>query len=87
MQRENVVWQLREMAFLRQRLNAMEMALQELTPEQRLVVDRLVIHPAPGNLAVVCELLELEKSSVYRRKYQALDKLAKVLSRRRKMGN
>ncbi len=70
---------LKNMEAMRQELARLEQALQVLTPEERLVVDRLVVHPVKGNAQVLCELLALEQSSVYRRKDRALRKLDREL--------
>lgn len=74
------VKRLRELDGLRCAVGITEQALQVLTPEERMVVDRLYIHPQKRAVQELCELLELEPSSIYRRKDSAIEKLAKVFS-------
>ena len=74
-----VVRRLRELDAMRCAVQATEQAIQILTPEERLVVDRLYVHPEKGAVQALCELLELEPSSIYRRKDRAVEKLAQVL--------
>lgn len=56
-----------------------EVALQALTPVQRLVLDKLCIHPATGNADRLCQLLGCEKSTVYRHRDKALKLVTTVL--------
>ena len=63
----------------RRRVREMERALALLTPAERLVLDRLVIHRERGAAQVLCQLLEVEPATVYRYKKQALGKLEKAL--------
>lgn len=46
-----------------------------LTPEERLLLDRLFIHKRKGCVDELCQLLHVEKSSIYRRRARLLDKL------------
>lgn len=77
-----VVRRLRELDAMRCAVQTTEQAIQVLTPEERLVVDRLYIHPEKGAVQALCELLELEPSSIYRRKDRAVEKLADVFFKR-----
>jgi len=49
-----------------------EEALQVLTREEMTILETFYIQPVPGAAEVLCEKLGLERSSVYRRKDQAL---------------
>ena len=73
--REGVLRRLRGLEQLRRQVQEIEAALQVLTPAERLVLDRLVLHPRRGNGQVLCELLGVEYSTVYRYKEKALKKL------------
>lgn len=74
-----IIGQLQELEQLRCAVKNLEQALQVLTPEERLVVDMLLVRPKKGNAQVLCELLDVEQSSVYRRRDKALKKLGQVL--------
>ena len=78
-QNKEVIRRLGELDGLRQRVWNLEQAMQVLTPEERLVAERLFIHPAKGNVQVLCQELGVEQSSVYRRRETALKKLAEVM--------
>ena len=72
------VWLARLRALYRE-LEEMEGVLQALTPEERLVLDWMVIRPKKKAAEQLCQMLELEKSSVYRRKNRALEKLRQTV--------
>lgn len=78
-QKKQVVDRLKSLHAMRLQVEAMDRAMQTLTPEERLVVERMCIHPATGNVDTLCQLLQVEKSSIYRRKDRAVEKLAKAL--------
>ena len=76
---ETMEGRLRSFEEQRRRVREMERALALLTPAERLVLDRLVIHRERGAAQVLCQLLEVEPATVYRYKKQALGKLEKAL--------
>lgn len=49
-----------------------DVGLEILNKEERLILDRLYIHPAKGNVERLCGELGIEQSSVYRRREKAL---------------
>lgn len=51
---------------------AVEGGLAVLGADERLILDRFYINPAPGNVDKLCGELGVEKSSVYRRRESAL---------------
>ena len=63
------------------RLRQMDRALAVLTPESRLVLQLLDISRVRGNVARVCELLNCENSTVYRRRDKALRQFAQALGK------
>ena len=77
---ELVAQKLKNMEQTRQELVALEKALGELNPEERLVAEFLVISPQKGNAQRLCEILGVEQSSVYRKRERVLGKLAKILA-------
>lgn len=79
MYREEVVQLLRNLDAQRQAVQLMEQALQELTPEERLVVQMMYICPEKNAVPKLCGILCVEQASVYRRKNRALKKLAVAL--------
>lgn len=70
---------LRELDAMRRAVAVTEQAMQLLTPEERLILDRLYIHPEVNHVQELCELLEVESATVYRRKNKAVEKLARVM--------
>ena len=77
--REVVAEKLKNMEALRKELAALEEALGELNPEERLVAEFLIISPQKGNAQRLCEILGVEQSSVYRRRKRVLEKIAKAI--------
>ncbi len=60
-------------------LRITDRALQTLSKEERLLLQKLYIHRMPGAVAELCQRLQMEKSSVYRKRDKALDRLALAL--------
>lgn len=54
-------------------------ALGTLTPQEQLVLRLLYIAPQKGNVARLCELLDCEQATVYRRRDKALQKFTMAL--------
>ena len=55
-------------------LRIVDGALATLSPEERLILDRMYIHRHKGNVERVCDELKIEKTAVYRRRDAALRK-------------
>lgn len=53
-------------------LSAMNKALGVLTPEEKLVLQRLYIYPEKGSVERLCDELGVESSSIYRKRDKAL---------------
>ena len=53
-------------------VTTVEGALEVLTPEERLVLERLYIYPRKRGVEELCDQLQMEKSSVYRKRDRAL---------------
>lgn len=79
MDKDGVVRWLSRLGQLYRQLEEMETMLQVLSPQERLVLDRMVIRPREKAAEQLCQMLEIEKSSVYRRKDRALNKLGRML--------
>ena len=54
-------------------------ALGALTPEEKLVLHRLYIYPERNALDRLCQELDLEQSSIYRKRDQALHRFTMAL--------
>lgn len=67
---------LTETRFLLDQLNR---GLSALTDEERLVLDRMYINPKKGMTMALCEALEVEVATVYRRRNKALEKLTRAM--------
>lgn len=82
-------WQLNQMMLLeetRSRLRQTQRwlqstggALEALDPEERLVLQRLFVQPRKGAVEALCRELSAERSSVYRRRDQALRRFTLAL--------
>lgn len=77
MDKQKIVAWVRQVEDMRQQVQSFDCSVQALTPEERLVLDMLVRHPAKGNVQKLCQILEVEESSIYRRREKALGKLAR----------
>ena len=51
-----------------------EAGLRMLDQEEQEVLDRFYIHPIPGAVMDLCDILGLEQASIYRRRNEALRK-------------
>ena len=80
--RKEAVRRLRGLECARVALASLEQALQMLTPEELLILDRMLIHPQKGAVPQLCQILNVEKSGIYRRKDRAVEKVAKALGLR-----
>ena len=70
---------LKSLPVMRAAVENLENARASLTPQERILADLLFIHPQPGNINKVCELLRVEYASAYRRRKQVLQKLQQTL--------
>ena len=60
-------------------LDAMDGALQVMTPEDRLLLARFYIHPYKGAAEQLCQELNLERSTVYRMRDKSLERFTVAL--------
>ena len=60
-------------------LDAMDGALQVMTPEDRLVLARFFIHPYKGAAEQLCQELNLERTTVYRMRDKSLERFTLAL--------
>ena len=54
-------------------------ALGLLSPEEKLILHRLYISPLYGGLEELCEKMQVEKSSIYRKRDKALERFTLAL--------
>lgn len=66
-------WQMKD---IRRSCCQVELGLQALTPEEKIVLAMLYIRPRMGNGERLCQQLGVEIASVYRRRDRALRKFA-----------
>ena len=86
MRRDEVVAALRqvkkdraEISRLQARLAAFEKAWRSLSREEQEILQRLVVERRRGNAERLCQALEVEPATVYRRRNKALKKLGQLL--------
>lgn len=70
---------LQNLESVRSSVTAVDTALSLLTPEERLIAHLLLLHPQRGNVQTVCEKLNIEPATAYRRRKRVLQKLAATL--------
>ena len=79
MMEQAVLARLKSLESDRSSVSAMDTALSLLTPEERLIAHLLFLHPKRGNIQLVCEKLNIEQATAYRRRKQVLHKLTATL--------
>lgn len=79
MGRDEVVKQLRQLKQMRLQVARLEEAMAELTEEECNILATLYLHPKRNNVDKLCEMLEVERTTVYRRRDKALKKLGDFL--------
>jgi len=63
---------------LRDWLRQVDAALGQLSPAERLILQKLILEREQGNPALLCQLLEMEPATLYRKRTQLLKKLQKL---------
>lgn len=79
MSRDTVVAALRRYGKMREEVYRMEEALEELEESQRDIIAKFYINPVPRVAEEICEMFEIDKSTVYRRRDKALKMLEDCL--------
>ena len=79
MHRDEVVKALRQLPVLRRQVEKIENALAALTEEECNILATLYLHPKRNNVDKLCEKLEVERTTVYRRRDRALKRLGSLL--------
>lgn len=60
-------------------VSMVDKALGALSDEERMLLDKFYIHPAKGNVGELCERLNVEQSTVYRKRDNALKRFTIAL--------
>lgn len=76
MLRRELSWTLQQVELW---LRAVSSAMSALTPEEKLVLSRLYIRPDKDGIDLLCQELQLEQSSIYRKRERALQKFTRAL--------
>ena len=79
MRRDEVIKMLRQLEAARLWVRKLDGALDCLDEEQRDILEAMFLRPRPGAADFLCEKLDIERSSVYRRRDKALRCLANLL--------
>ena len=56
----------------------MKRLLRELTPEEYTIIDKMLVHPYQDCVFDLMNMLECEKSTVYRKRDRAIKKLLRL---------
>ena len=75
-QRQELEWTLKQ---VKQWLNVADRGLAALTPEERLVLQRMYLYPEQGALDRLCTELGVEQATVYRKRDKALHRFTVAL--------
>jgi len=75
-QRQELEWNLKR---VKRWLAVADRGLAALLPDERLIVQRLYLHPEKGALERLCNELGVEQSTVYRKRDQALQRFTVAL--------
>ena len=79
MDRSEIVKALRQLNPMRAQVAALEDALECLSDCEREIIGKMYIRPVAKASDKICEMFDIEVSSVYRRRDKALKKLATAL--------
>ena len=82
MDKRDVIRRLKNFLEQRRQVQAMEKALQELTPAERIILDGMVMRRRKGAGQELCQLLEVEIATLYRYRERALEKVREALEER-----
>lgn len=82
MEKREVIRRLQSFFEQRRQVQALEKALQELTPAERVILDRMVMRRRKGAGQELCQLLEMEIATLYRHRDRALEKVREALEER-----
>lgn len=82
MDKRDVILRLKGFLEQRRQVQAIEKALQELTPAERIILDRMVMRRRKGAGQELCQLLEVEIATLYRYRARALEKVQEALEER-----
>jgi hypothetical protein len=74
--RRETMRKLQQLEATRQLLARLDQELAQLSPADKLIYQKLILYPEKGNPALLAELLELERPTLYRHR----DKLLRTLS-------
>jgi predicted transcriptional regulator len=77
---EEMVQKLQQLEETRQQLEALDQAVALLSPADKLIYQKLILSPQRGNTELLCQLLEKEKSTLYRRRARLLQRLSAYLT-------
>lgn len=75
-QRQELEWNLKQ---VKRWLAVADRALAALLPDEKLILQRLYLHPEKGALERLCNELGVEQSSIYRKRDQALQRFTVAL--------
>ena len=75
--RERTERVLRRLGWLRHQLELADECLDLLNLEDKMVLEHFYMD-CDGDISQLCDSLQVEKSSVYRRKYRALQKIGEL---------
>ena len=81
MRRDEIIARLRQLEKMRLQVEAMDRALEQLNEEECNIIATLYLHPKRNNIEYLCEKLEIERTTVYRRRNKALKKLGNILEK------
>jgi len=80
MTEQKLLAELQSLPAMRTAVENLDNALSQLTPEERMLAELMIIHPRRNNVQKLCQMLHVEYSTVYRRRKALLKKLQRILT-------
>lgn len=74
-----LVRRLQQLDQSREYLRRLDEAVALLSPADKLIYHKLILHPEMGNADRLCQLLELEERALYYRRQKLLQRLSPLL--------
>ena len=77
--KRQLIRRLEDLEQQRLQVQNLDKAMAQLTPTEQLILRKLVMDPGRHNAAVLCDLLDVGSSTIYRRRDRAIQRLLDIL--------
>ena len=76
----NTARRLRQLEQQRLQLEMVDATVAQLPPADKLILQKLILYPERGNISLLAQLLELDETTLYRRRAALLHRLSQLLA-------